>query len=152
VLRLLFLDLASALLSEQALDDLKARLVEAGIALEQLGLSVDDVVTPKEGARSIGDSLGMSEEQVAVAKATYSSAMDAISATLDIANQVMQQKTTERIDAIQSSLESGVINEEQAEQQTQAVRKEAFEKNKKCNKHKRLFRLLVAWWQCGLMQ
>jgi len=34
----------------------------------------------------------MSEEQVAVAKATYSSAMDAISATLDIANQVMQQK------------------------------------------------------------
>jgi len=32
-----FPDLASALLSEQALDDLKARLVEAGIALEQLG-------------------------------------------------------------------------------------------------------------------
>jgi len=144
-----FPDLASALLSEQALDDLKARLVEAGIALEQLGLSVDDVVTPKEGARSIGDSLGMSEEQVAVAKATYSSAMDAISATLDIANQVMQQKTTERIDAIQSSLESGVINEEQAEQQTQAVRKEAFEKNKKMQQAQAAISFasgLVAMW------
>jgi len=49
-------------------------------------------------------------------------------------------------------LESGVINEEQAEQQTQAVRKKRLKRIKNSNKHKRLFRLLAAWWQCGLMQ
>jgi len=46
-------------------------------------------------------------------------------------------------------LESGVINEEQAEQQTQAVRKEAFEKNKKMQQAQAAISFasgLVAMW------
>jgi hypothetical protein len=121
------------ILSEDMLADLKKRLAEVGVYLATLDgqiAAVGSDETIDEGS-TLADKLGLDEEQTEAIKASYSAAVSGINTILDVASQNLKTNTDQRIAAIDSQIESGVISEEDAEKKKVKIRKEAFDKQKK---------------------
>jgi hypothetical protein len=121
------------ILSEDMLADLKKRLAEVGVYLATLDgqiAAVGSDETIDEGS-TLADKLGLDEEQTEAIKASYSAAVSGINTILDVASQNLKTNTDQRIAAIDSQIESGVISEEDAEKKKVKIRKDAFDKQKK---------------------
>jgi hypothetical protein len=121
------------ILSEEMLADLKKRLAEAGVYLATLDGQIAAVGSDEtiDGGSTLSDKLGLDEEQTQAIQASYSAAVSGISTILDVASQNLKTQTDERIAAVDSQIESGVISEEDAEKKKVKIRKEAFDKQKK---------------------
>jgi hypothetical protein len=121
------------ILSEEMLADLKKRLAEAGVYLATLDGQIAAVGSTDEN-NSLAGKLGLDAEQTEQIQASYSAAVSGISTILDVASQNLKTQTDERIAAIDSQIESGVISEEDAEKKKVKIRKDAFEKQKKLDR------------------
>jgi hypothetical protein len=121
------------ILSEEMLADLKKRLAEAGVYLATLDGQIAAVGSDEtiDGGSTLSDKLGLDEEQTQAIQASYSAAVSGINTILDVASQNLKTNTDQRIAAIDSQIESGVISEEDAEKKKVKIRKEAFDKQKK---------------------
>jgi hypothetical protein len=125
--------IADVILSEDMLAELKLRLAEAGVYLATLDGQIAAVGSDEtiDGGSTLSDKLGLDEEQTQAIQASYSAAVSGINTILDVASQNLKTNTDQRIAAIDSQIESGVISEEDAEKKKVKIRKEAFDKQKK---------------------
>jgi hypothetical protein len=121
------------ILSEEMLADLKKRLAEVGVYLATLDGQIAAVGSDEtiDGGSTLSDKLLLDEEQTQAIQASYSAAVSGINTILDVASQNLKTNTDQRIAAIDSQIESGVISEEDAEKKKVKIRKEAFDKQKK---------------------
>ena len=122
--------IADVILSEDMLAELKLRLAEAGVYLATLDGQIAAVGAEDEN-NTLAGKLGLDEEQTQAIQASYSAAVSGINTILDVASQNLKTNTDQRIAAIDSQIESGVISEEDAEKKKVKIRKEAFDKQKK---------------------
>ena len=127
--------IADSILNEADKQALKARLEELQTELaktnyEYSQLGVDPITGEK---KTLGEMLGIDEETMQDVVGTFQSIMNAITSVMTDANALMQARTEERVKAIDQSLQAGTIDEKQAEEKKQKVRKEAFKKQKALN-------------------
>jgi hypothetical protein len=125
--------LADSVFSQEQLDELEKRLLEAGIALEELDLKTKAVGKDEDGNPTLENNLKLDPEQKEAIQATYGAAIGGINEILNAAGQNLKTNTDLRIATIDKQVESGVLSEESAEKKKEKIRKEAFQKQKKLN-------------------
>ena len=119
-----------ATFDDKELEDLKKRLAEAGVEIAKIDGIIQNL-GKTDFTGSLGDKLGMDEEQTEKLKAGFQFAMDSVGQIMATASEGLQRRTDERIAAVDAMVKSGVISEEEAEQKKVGIRKKAFEQQKK---------------------
>ena len=136
-------NILDGLINDAEKENLLKQLEELKLKYEEVTKAKDEaegkttttiVAKTKTEGKSLGESLGMDEDQIENAKLGYQVAMDSIEQIISLANQRIQRQTNERIAGVDNALKKGQISEEQAEAKKDQIRKQGLEKQKKIQK------------------